>query len=244
MDHIGVPGRSGGDDGDQVDVSLMSNSAEYCRQEILRRIRAGALRPGEQVRQEAISAQLGVSRGPIRQALAYLASDGVLEHVPNSGFFVKKFTAAELSEVYAMRQRLETMLYESLDTRSLDIARLQACEEKFEAAMNQFNIHRVISLNRQLHWVVFDHSPLGIVKDYVWRLWLMSDAHQFLSYVDEPRRQLVVAEHRALLVALADGDLAGAIAIADAHREETRQRITAFMDLLTFPPVGSVPVST
>ena len=56
---------------------------------------------------KALAAELGVSNGPVREAMLALVGDGLMEAVPNKGFRTVPLTEADLAEVYEMRLLLE-----------------------------------------------------------------------------------------------------------------------------------------
>ena len=85
--------------------------AATAQEQVLRALRSliasGTLEPGQQVVQDALAAQLGVSRVPLREALKVLEGEGQVVYHPHRGYFVAELSAADLSEVYRIRQLLE-----------------------------------------------------------------------------------------------------------------------------------------
>lgn len=71
------------------------------------RIMSGELSPGTRLQQVPLSKALGISRTPLREALANLARDGLLDYEPNCGYAVHSFNWAEIEQAYAVRARLE-----------------------------------------------------------------------------------------------------------------------------------------
>lgn len=67
----------------------------------------GALNPGEQLREQGLSEELGVSRTPLRQAMQRLVGEGLLESRRNVGVFVRKLSVGELRGVLECRRSLE-----------------------------------------------------------------------------------------------------------------------------------------
>jgi DNA-binding GntR family transcriptional regulator len=67
----------------------------------------GALNPGEQLREQGLSEELGVSRTPLRQAMQRLVGEGLLESRRNVGVFVRKLSVEELRGVLECRRSLE-----------------------------------------------------------------------------------------------------------------------------------------
>ena len=74
----------------------------------------GWLAPGERIKEIPLSEQLGVSRGPIREALRLLAYDGLVTIIPNRGAIVPTPTPADVLEVYAMRSALGSLALRKL----------------------------------------------------------------------------------------------------------------------------------
>jgi DNA-binding GntR family transcriptional regulator len=74
----------------------------------------GWLAPGERIKEIPLSEQLGVSRGPIREALRLLAHDGLVTIIPNRGAIVPTPTSSDVLEVYAMRSALGSLALRKL----------------------------------------------------------------------------------------------------------------------------------
>lgn len=74
---------------------------------IRRKMAAGELMMGSHLSEEALAREIGISRTPVREALNRLGTQGFVEHVPNVGTFVKKFTRQELWELLELRELLE-----------------------------------------------------------------------------------------------------------------------------------------
>ncbi len=71
------------------------------------RIISGRLASDTPIRQDALAAELGVSKIPLREALARLEQEGLLLSQANRGFFVRPLSAEEAEEVFALRLKLE-----------------------------------------------------------------------------------------------------------------------------------------
>ncbi|MGH3494971.1 MAG: GntR family transcriptional regulator, partial [Sciscionella sp.] len=71
-------------------------------------ILSGAFSPGEWLRQEALATAIGVSRLPVRAALLKLDAEGLVEFHPRRGAVVRTLTHDEITEIYELRDLLET----------------------------------------------------------------------------------------------------------------------------------------
>ena len=65
------------------------------------------LKPGEQIRQEAMSKRLGVSRTPLLKALQMLEHEFLVEFIARRGVFVKEYSLQEMIEIYELREVVE-----------------------------------------------------------------------------------------------------------------------------------------
>ncbi len=195
-------------------------------EEALSRLRAqiveGDLLPGEQIRQQQMAEQFGVSRVPLREALNVLADQGLLLHRPNQGYFVTKRAPSELLQIRRMLELLETEL---MDTIEWPDAALMATLKDLNAQMRR-HVHdddwsAVIHKNREFHFRIFALSPDKLILDEVQRLWAL--AHPFIAAkLSSPElRSRTVDEHDAILAALAQRDRAKCQRALHLHRRST-----------------------
>jgi DNA-binding GntR family transcriptional regulator len=81
--------------------------------EVFRKLRdlilSGVFKPGGRLVEEALTAQLGVSRPPLREALRSLERDGLVRSIPRRGFIVEPLTASDVREIYSLRWALERL---------------------------------------------------------------------------------------------------------------------------------------
>jgi DNA-binding GntR family transcriptional regulator len=74
----------------------------------------GRIQPGERIKEVPLSQALGISRGPIRDALRLLERDGLVELIPNRGAVVPEVRAVDVLEVYALRASLGSLALHKL----------------------------------------------------------------------------------------------------------------------------------
>jgi DNA-binding GntR family transcriptional regulator len=86
---------------------IIRNLSEQLVDLVRDRILTGVVAPDRPIRQDALAAELGVSKIPLREALARLEQEGLLTSQANRGFTVRPLNAAEAEEVYALRLKLE-----------------------------------------------------------------------------------------------------------------------------------------
>lgn len=89
-----------------------AQSVDTLRELVLR----GRLPAGARVNEAEIADSLGISRGPLREAIRQLVGEGLLVSVSHKGAFVKEFSATELRELYQLRIAIETRAIKLLGT--------------------------------------------------------------------------------------------------------------------------------
>ena len=99
----------------------------------------GRLGPGARIKEVPIARQLGVSRGPIREAIQLLEHDGLLKTEPNRGAVVPVVSSADVLEVYAMRASLGSLALHKLMLAEIElpIAALRRELQRFERAVTR-----------------------------------------------------------------------------------------------------------
>src|SRR5215203_6201801 len=83
--------------------TLTGMTADAIRERILR----GHYRDGEPLRQDAIGAELGVSRIPVREALRQLEAEGLVTFSPHRGAVVSSLSLEEIQELFELRAEIE-----------------------------------------------------------------------------------------------------------------------------------------
>lgn len=81
----------------------------------------GSIQPGERLNEVALAASLGISRGPLREAIQRLASEGLLTVISHRGVFVRTFQRAEMVELYELRAALELHAVRLVCQRASDV---------------------------------------------------------------------------------------------------------------------------
>jgi DNA-binding GntR family transcriptional regulator len=83
-------------------------TAQLIADQLREQIVQGSFRPGEQINESAMASRLRTSRGPLREALQRLCQEGILVNHRNRGVFVLELTPEDISEIYAVREAVES----------------------------------------------------------------------------------------------------------------------------------------
>jgi len=132
--------------------TLRQSVTEAIRQGILQ----GDLLPGAQVNQAQIAEQLGVSRGPVREALGQLEEEGLIKNVPYKGTYVTEITGDYISELYSIRRVIETFAVRQAVERATpnDLAELRAVLNEMYATAELDDMSRMGTLDIQFHYLI------------------------------------------------------------------------------------------
>jgi len=199
--------------------------------ELRRFITAGRLRPGQQLVQDALAEQLGVSRVPLREALKILEGEGQVTYVAHRGYFVTELSLADLLEVYRIRELLETeavtVAVPQMTTEDID--RLEEAERDVQAAADIADVVTMTSANRRFHFALIEACALPRLVRLIRLLWDATEVYRAVYYNEQHNREVVEAEHRAVVDAVRAGDAATALLVLNEHREHA---ITALRPVL------------
>ena len=85
--------------------SLVDHTSKYLEDMIIK----GKLRPGQRIKEQEVSSQLGVSRPPVREAFKILEAEGLIKREPRRGVFVSEVTSNDIWEIYTLKIALYTL---------------------------------------------------------------------------------------------------------------------------------------
>lgn len=185
---------------------------------LLEDIRAGTLAPGSRLRETDLADRLGISRTPVREAIRQLEADGLVVHLPRQGATVRSLDHAEVIELYEMRAvlegtaaRLAARVVSAVELAELgDLNGELAGAEAGPAAQE---------LNRQFHRTLLDSARNRFLVKAMSALQKTLLILGPTTLADANRAAAAVAEHAAVLQALAARDAAAAEAAMRAHVE-------------------------
>jgi DNA-binding GntR family transcriptional regulator len=122
-----------------------------------RRILSGALADGAPLRQDALAAELGVSRIPVREALAQLEAEGLVRLEPHRGAFVAGLSADDVAELFELRAAIEPLLLRRAVPRLAadDLDAAAAALAAFDAALAAGDADRWGELNWRFHAALY-----------------------------------------------------------------------------------------
>lgn len=173
---------------------------------IKERILTGAVPPDLPIRQDAMASELGISKIPLREALAKLEQLGLLVSYPNRGFVVRSMSAKEVEEIYSLRLKLEPDAVAVGAVAGADEDRhraISALEALREAATHGADGG---ALNRAFHMTLIAPSGRPLEYDILKRLHILADRYVCKHLEPLGRKVRAQAEHEDILNAWLSGD--------------------------------------
>jgi DNA-binding GntR family transcriptional regulator len=164
--------------------------------------------PGARIVEREIAEELGISRTPVHEAVQRLADEGLVEVLPRSGTFVARIPLDALEEAMLVRNALETAIIEKAAERATadGVARLRAILEEEEAAVQANDLRAFHRSDETFHATLAELSGYPGVWPIILQAKTQMDRYRQLTLPLEGRMTGVLAEHRAVVDAVATGD--------------------------------------
>jgi DNA-binding GntR family transcriptional regulator len=212
--------------------SLPDQLAELLRERIL----AGLAEPGRPLRQDALAAEFGVSKIPLREAMARLEHEGLLRAEANRGWFVRPLSAEEAREIYALRLTLEPELAR-VATAEADDDERSAAKTALETLEQATSAHgaSVGAFNRAFHLALVRPARRPITFDMVERLHVLADRYVRKHLEPLGRDMRANEEHRGLLDAWLKRDGDRVATLLRAHLQQTLDDLERQLEIETTP---------
>jgi DNA-binding GntR family transcriptional regulator len=198
-------------------------------QEIERLILSGTLAAGERLNEQALATRLGVSRGPVREAVRGLERSGLVVAVRNQGSYVRQVSAAEALEIYDLRAAITGLACAGLAAAATraQLAALRAIVKRMEEARRADDPPAYYAANLDFHAALLAHGAGPRMR----RLYeeLGNELHLFRrrALVQPENMRESNAEHAAILRAIAAGDADAARKAGEAHIAGGKRRFQA-----------------
>src|ERR1700733_201135 len=186
----------------------------------------GRIADGVVYSSKTLAAELGVSNGPIREAMLALVDDGLMEAVPNKGFRAVPLAPADLAEIYEMRLLLEVPVVARLARHGLPgdpAARLTGVADTIERTAGSRDLAGNLAADRDFHLSLLAAGGNGRLVDAVARLRDQTRLHNLRTINADGSLVASAEEHRSLLAAIMRHDEHAAERLMRQHLEHIRQ---------------------
>lgn len=212
--------------GNVNDLSISEKVAHELREAI----QSGSLEPGERLVERKLAERLGVSHIPVREALAKLSDEGLVDRAPRRGARVAALSAEELDEISSLRTVLEQFVATRVQQRwnpKFD-TKLRKIVDSMTASAQRGDVDSMFALDRRFHealWEMADHQTLTSIASQ-----LRGRINGFLRAANGALAadELVThaMSHSEIIDSIASGDQAAATAAMARHIEIAAERLT------------------
>jgi DNA-binding GntR family transcriptional regulator len=202
--------------------TLGATALEALRASILR----GNIGLGERLVEASLSNELQISRGPLREALALLEKEGLVENHPRRGRAVVQLTLRTLDQHYSLRKLLEMQavgeLIETLTPRKERI--LEACVKRMADAADSDDAMRLALADLALHDTVYQLSENDLLLK-VWQENVAGKLRLLVNITGKTHRPMnTVGNHRLLVETIIGRDAGAAKHLVQEHVDDAWRR--------------------
>jgi DNA-binding GntR family transcriptional regulator len=211
-----------------VNRTLREQVLDHLREEIL----SNKLEPGTELHEVALAQSLGISRGPLREALGRLAAEGLVTITPRRGAVVTKLTRQEFVDAYQVREALESLAVRLAVPRLTDedIATLRRLADAMVHHAAAGDEQAFFAANREFHSVFVTAS--GNQKLRQMHDQLINQMARLLKTSRQLRGTLERsnAEHQAIIEAVEARDAERAARLLEEHIEVPQRELDSMAD--------------
>lgn len=216
----------------RFDARNVETLTSAVQREIERRILTGEIAAGARLSEAALADDLGVSRGPVREALRGLAEAGLVDSIANRGVVVRRIGREEALDLYDLRGTLFGFACETLARRRTpaQLAELEAALAAMAEAVAAADTERYYALNLAFHARILEGC--GNRRARLTYEAVVKEMHLYrrraLSRVGNLEASF--AEHRAVVDAIAAGDPDAAFRAGREHCRRGAERFVATLE--------------
>lgn len=182
--------------------------AEKAYSEIKEMIISGTYEPGDVLRQEALSAAMGISRTPIRQALERLHLEGLIKYEPGIGASVAEQSVRNIKDSFEARAVLESYAA-SAAVGAITVETIKQMEKVISDQLEAIELQdasKVYQLDTEFHSLLFKHTRNQQIVDIIESLSDQTAIHRVRMNSNLSRRKKSLQEHMDILAAVKEHD--------------------------------------
>lgn len=213
--------------------TLVDTMVEQLRDSIL----SGRFAPGERLVEAELARELGISRGPIREALALLEKDGIVVNVPRRGKFLPALDPSTIGEIYSLRTVLEPYAVQ-LIIASLDENKRSALLDSVDAIQAAAEAGDVLELAQRdiaFHNRLYELAGHELLRK-VWAETISGKLRMLLNVTIRTHPLRTTADnHRIIVDAILAKDNRRARKLVSEHIQDAWQRAQAALEHLEAP---------
>jgi len=179
----------------------------------------GRLAPGERLNERLLSVQLGLSRTPLREAIKVLATEGLVELLPNRGAIVSHMDAVRLSESLVVMGALEALAGElaCINATDAQVNEIRALHYEMLAYHARGDLAGYFKFNQAIHLKIVKYSGNTMLFNAYRQLNANVRRARYMANLSRERWDAAVREHDEILAALGARDVKRIKALLSDH---------------------------
>jgi DNA-binding GntR family transcriptional regulator len=197
-------------------------------------IRKGKLKPGERLMESQLAEDLGVSRTPVREAIRKLELEGYVIMMPRRGTYVANLSIRDVNEVFEIRTSLDSLASGLAAERITDeeLERLQRLLVAIGGYIEENDMDKIVECDTEFHDLLYQASRNSRLVGIIFNLREQLTRFRSTSMSFPGRLKATLEEHRRIVEAIAQGDVAEARAAAEYHMEKSEQTLLESMEAM------------
>ena len=206
--------------------------ADATTDQLRRAIISGELRDGTPLRQDALAAELGVSRIPVREALSRLEAEGLAASAPHKGYVVTALSRDEILELFELRSLLEPELLRAAipNMTPADLDEAATVLEAYNADIDRSDVPSWGEHNVRYHMALYAPSNRRRTLEIVRGLLVNTDRYTRLVLTLGTGVQQAKEDHGGLLEFCRKKSINQAVALARDHIQRARADLLEMLE--------------
>ena len=201
----------------------------------------GELAPETKLNERVLAEQLGISRTPLREAFKYLASEGLVDLLPNRGAAVAPLKPEKVKEIFVVLGALEALAGELVcrNASDADIAEIRALHYQMVAHYARGELAQYFRCNQQIHMRIVECAGNATLAQVYRGLNAHAKRARYMANLSHERWDKAVKEHEEIIEALGKRDSARLQAMLRYH---LANKLAMVMEALNAnrPPMNSL----
>lgn len=210
-------------------VKSCGTSADFVYAELRGRIISRQIECGTRLPEIKVAAQIKVSRTPVREALKHLASEGLVNIIPNSGARVSRPSSAEIMGAFMVREHLEILSVSEAAKNGLDrntFSRMEQIISREEQALSAGNLQSALDANNEFHTAMAAAADNPVLGEYIRTILLRTELYIFFYHTFSEDCFSSPDRHKEILNAVAAGNGVLAKSLIKNHLRDERSMLT------------------
>lgn len=215
--------------GDPIEIRTL---ADHAFDKIVTAIVKGELPPGSRISEVLLARTMGISRGPLREAIRRLEGRKLVVRKPHAGVRVASLTPSDLIEIFFVREALEGMACrlatERMSDAELDVLGVKLAEHALGSELSSGAGYFQEAGDQDFHFLVAQGSKSGKLIELLCEgLYYLMRVYRFRSSIQPGRAEEAFAEHTDILAAMRARDPDRAEALMREHIAQARGILAA-----------------